>query len=152
MRVPDQRGTTSYRVVIGLKRGVRTLRRADQLMSRDILNRARILILEFALTAKKRSAKKVFDDAQGGPLKEVSNGEPWPAKGPACFKRTLTSILSKMQVARAKEKRFASGEALFEENQKLQKKNQDLEEKLKRAREETDRLRKKIKNAKDALQ
>merc|ERR1719233_2181646 len=144
-------GARSYRVVIALKRGARFQRRADNLLSREDLNKARVLILEFALTAKNSTPKKVFNAAMGGPLKEVAHGAVWPEKGPLSFKHTVTSVLSEMQIARAKEKRLSGAEAMFEENQELKKQVENYFVEVKNLKEEVDGLKKRIKRATSCL-
>jgi len=148
---PESFETTSYRVVIVTKRGARIIRRADSLLSRDKLERSRIIILEFALTSQNSTPKKVFTTLMDGPYEDTANAEIWPEKGPLSFKHTLTNILSDMLVAREKEKRVSNAEAIFEENQELKKKNRSYESKLEDLASEMERLKKKIQRAKETL-
>jgi len=148
---PESFETTSYRVVIVTKRGARIIRRADSLLSRDKLERSRIIILEFALTSQNSTPKKVFTTLMDGPYEDTANAEIWPEKGLLSFKHTLTNILSDMLVAREKEKRVSNAEAIFEENQELKKKNRSYETKLEDLTSEMERLKKKIQRAKETL-
>jgi len=148
---PESFETTSYRVVIVTKRGARIIRRADSLLSRDKLERSRIIILEFALTSQNSTPKKVFTTLMDGPYEDTANAEIWPEKGPLSFKHTLTNILSDMLVAREKEKRVSNAESIFEENQELKKKNRSYEAKLDDLTSEMERLKKKIQRAKETL-
>jgi len=148
---PETFETTSYRVVIVTKRGARIIRRADSLLSRDKLERSRIIILEFALTSQNSTPKKAFSTLMDGPYEETANADIWPEKGPLSFKHTLTKILSEMLVARGKEKRASNAEAIFEENQELKKKNRNYEVKLEDLTSEMERLKKKISRAKETL-
>lgn len=143
--------TKSYRVVIALKRPPAFLRRSDLLISRDIMHKTRIIILEFALTPKSSTSKKIFSAAMEGPLREVAHGGVWPEIGPLSFKHTVTKVLSEMHLAREKEKRLASAEAMYIENQGLKKKCKGYEGKLKDLEEEVLLLKKKIKKAKSCL-
>merc|ERR1719513_429502 len=120
-------------------------------MSREKLDRSRIIVLEFALTPQNSTPKKAFTTLMEGPYEDIANAEIWPEKGPLSFKHTLTNILSDMLVARAKEKRVSNAEAIFEENQELKKKNRSYEAKLEDLTSEMERLKKKISRAKESL-
>merc|ERR1719233_2685000 len=148
---PETFETTSYRVIIVTKRGARIIRRADSLLSREKLERSRIIILEFALTSQNSTPKKAFTTLMDGPYEDTANADIWPEKGPLSFKHTLTKILSEMLVARGKEKRASNAEAIFEENQELKKKNRNYEVKLEDLTSEMERLKKKISRAKETL-
>jgi len=148
---PETFETTSYRVIIVTKRGARIIRRADSLLSREKLERSRIIILEFALTSQNSTPKKAFTTLMDGPYEDIAEADIWPEKGPLSFKHTLTNILSDMLAARAKEKRVSNAEAIFEENQELKRKNRSYEAKFEDLTSELERLKKKILRAKETL-
>jgi len=143
--------TTSYRVVIALKRGARILRRSDTLLKREAVDKARIVILEFALTPKNMEPKKVVTTVTDGPLRDLVHGGVWPESGNLSFKRTVSKVLGQIQVARTKEKSAYTVDALFEENKVLKAKRGDLEEELQKLRDEVGILKKNMKKARGFL-
>jgi len=141
----------SYRVVIVLKRGARIQKRTDTLLCREVLDKARIVIFEFALTPKNMDPKKVFTSVLEGSLKDVAHGDIWPESGSLSFKRTLSKILTEMQMARSKARRASTVDAMFEENEKLKKKGEEFKANIKKMVDEADRLKKSIKKARGFL-
>jgi len=67
--------TSSYRVVIAVKKAASLLKTANNLLNEDDLKKARLFILEFALTSNNQSPRNIFTDAIKGPLKDLANSD-----------------------------------------------------------------------------
>lgn len=143
--------TMSYRVVIALKNPAHLLNISNNLLREDDLKKARLIILEFALTTKNQAPKKIFTAAIKGALKDVANGDVWPERGPLSFKYTLYKMHLKMQIMREKEKRTYLLETMFEDNNEMRKKCEGLETEVKGLKEEIQCLKLRMTKAKSFL-
>lgn len=66
--------TSSYRVVIAVKKAASLLKYANNLLHEDDLRKARVFILEFGRKLESQQAKNIFTEAIQGSLKDLANG------------------------------------------------------------------------------
>jgi len=138
-------------VVMVLGRSPRIKKRYDDMLERNLIDKTRILVLEFNVLvggSKENSTdpKVVFDAATKGPMSAHFKDSVWPEleSGPGSFKDEVTKLKQTSIEFKEQQEKAYTQDALFIENQELNKKNTVLTSELENAKSKIKELQSKI--------